>query len=175
MFKPSRLIIKCGLFSKREVVEMKIRLFQVPFCCLTGLIAVLNWGCSSQKGPLSFVAANDVETIELRTRQTIECAAQTVSSTDRTAIEAFLSVVHSAQPTKDHKCAHTLEVTLKQKRKHDVSLRVLRGHDSKYHEFRYEQKIYRADRSEFASALTNLGASDLLNHFRENEVANSAE
>lgn len=149
-------------FSKREDFKIKVRLVYVAICSLTGLVAGLNSGCSSQKGPLSFVVAEEVVTVEIQPAQFIKPAGQTVSSVDPAAIKTFLSVVNSAQPTEDHMCAHTLEITLKQKMKSDILLFVLHGHDSKYYEFRYGPKIYRVDRSEFESALTNLGASMML-------------
>ncbi len=76
---------------------------------------------------------------------------------DRHTIDGLMAVVRSAEETHDHKCGSRGIVTFRQANGLPVQVRFLPGHHEKWYEFRTGDKVYRAPRGEFVTALRRVG------------------
>jgi hypothetical protein len=88
---------------------------------------------------------------------------QTVTSTDAVKIAALVKVLRSGEPTDDHKCADSGELTLQLASGEKRSLGILPGHHAPYYEFRLRAtngrnyEMYRVDRAALLAALADFG------------------
>lgn len=88
-----------------------------------------------------------------------------VSTDDAVKIDALLAVLRSAEPTKDHNCGDTGQVTLRRNGGGEVKLGILAGHNGQYYEFRLYQgdkhSINRVKRAPFLDAMKAFGVGEL--------------
>lgn len=126
-----------------------------------GLVAValaLGWRLLTPPEAQSLNAA-DVRSVEVWFEPWGEDESRrlAVQSSDPEAIAGLLRAVQSGERTRDHKCGSRGIVYLKTSMRPPLTLRFLPGHDATYYEYRRGDRAYRVPRSEFVTAMRNLG------------------
>jgi len=108
-----------------------------------------------------------VQSLEIKLHAEIGQPSQTVTSTDSAKIDTLVKILRSGEPTEDHKCADSGEITLQFSSGEKRVLGILAGHHEPYYEFRLQAKdgrgyeMYRVDRSALLAALADLGITQI--------------
>jgi hypothetical protein len=112
-------------------------------------------------------AAGSVDQIEIQLDDLAEHQkAEHTTSGDKGKIETLLTILRSAKPTKDHKCADSGKITLRLKKDGTkLELGILAGHDAQFYEFRAYHNgrydIFRVPRAPFLKAIEAFGVGKL--------------
>jgi hypothetical protein len=124
---------------------------------VAAVLGVCLPGCAA-KPP--YLTARDVEAVEIQLENWREQQkAAKVSSTDAAKIDALLALLRSGEPTRDHKCGDSGQITLRRRDGNEVKIGILAGHDRRYYELRvYRGSSYEVFRVERVPFLKEIGA-----------------
>ena len=137
------------------------RLVSPHSACLLLALSPVLCGCATKSAVLGALRPR-ITAVELQVAPSSATAhwrsAPVVQTSDPVAFGPLLAILDAATPSKDHKCEDVGEIRLLLENGTDpAALRILPGHDPAYYEFRYEQRLYRVERTAFVEALRRLG------------------